>query len=247
MRNVLSAVLAVILVVSPVPSRRQEDPPEPWQITPATEVLGRDLVDLFRIENAWDCKGNAATCMQQEPDALVLTRVAFGESPSSLNDRIYVMWLIRLRAYLGYKEAGFHAGYRDIAGRWGPATTIKREAMCDGGCQFSPVRAAQNIYFPCFAKAGNLRSMLCPSDDELGDFYLTYLAAQQILAAPMTNFPIKLRGYDGFRSPSVAGVGRRYREGGLKSIQPWVGANVWMDESPDDNDFFRDMAARETK
>lgn len=209
--------------------------PTPWGDTPATDVLGHELVDLFRIENTWPCGGSAHACLAQESDALVLTRIAFGESASSLNDRIFIMWLIRLRAALGYKSAGYFSGYRDMLDRWGEPTSIKTEALCVDGCQFTPARAAQGVYFPCFAEPGHIRSMLCPSDDELADFFVTYLAAQQIVDAPLTDFPSALRGYDGFRSPSVVGVGRKYRLGGLPSAQFWPSANIYLDEQPDDN------------
>jgi hypothetical protein len=175
---------------------------------------------------------------------MVLTRIALAESPSSINDQIYVMWLIRLRAELGYKEAGHFSGYRELSGRWGPPTDIKTEALCSGGCQFQPAQAIDDVYFPCrLSPTSNLRLMLCPTDDQLPLFAFAHRAALQVLRQPMSDYPEALRGYDGFRSPSVTGPGQFNRPGGLRSVQFWPGANIWRDESPDDNVYWDRQAA----
>jgi len=207
--------------------------------SPVSDLIGAALVDAFRIEDGWRCGGSAQRCMWGEDDALILARVAIGESPSSPNDQIYIMWLIRFRAYLGFKNAGAYSGWENDPARWGPATSIKREALCSGGCQFSPVRAADDIYFGCSLRDTHpLRKMLCPTDEQLPDFAFAYGAAQQIVAAPITDFPVELRGYDNFRSPSITGPGQFNGGGGLRSAQFWPRANIWRDEFTDDNLFW---------
>ena len=177
-------------------------------------------------------------CLHAESDPMILTRVAMGEAPHSLSDRVYVMWSIRLRAALGFKEA--LPGYRAVPDRWGPETSIAVEALCNGGCQYSPIRAVDGIFFPCeeLNERHALRSMLCPTDEQLGDFYLTYQFAEGIAFANMDEFPAELRGYDGFRSPTITGPGQINREGGLHSRQFFARANIWRDEFPQDNAFW---------
>lgn len=212
--------------------------PEPP--TPAEGIVGPATADAWRIDNAWPCGGGANFCVSEESDAMVLTRIALAESPSSVNDQVYIMWLIRLRAELGFKRAGRYAGTREIHARWGPRTTIKQEALCDGGCQFVVMKAIDDIYFPCELSDHNpLRLMLCPTDDQLPAFAFAHTAAVRVLVAPLSDFPVELRGYDSYLSPSVTGPGQRNREGGLKSRQFWQGSNIWRDSYPDDNLFWQ--------
>jgi len=213
------------------------DPPAP---TTVTAVIGPELVEAFRIEDGWACGGSAHECMKGEEDALVLARIAIGESPSSPGDQIYIMWLIKFRAYLGFKNAGKYGGWYNDPARWGPMTTIKDEALCLRGCQFSPARVALSIYFPCLLSETNaMRKMLCPIDADLPDFLFAYDAAKAILAAPIAEFPEEMRGYDNFRSPSITGPGQRNRmPDGLKSQQFFPRANIFRDEFPDDNAFW---------
>jgi hypothetical protein len=215
------------------------DPPP----TSVEAVVGPDLVNTFRIQDGFACGGSAHDCMEEEEDAIVLARVAIGESPSSPGDQIYVMWLIKFRAYLGFKNAGHYSGWRDIPARWGPRTTIKQEALCYRGCQFSPARVATRIYYPCLlSETDSMRKMLCPTDADLPEFLFAYNAAKAILDAPIADFPQELRGYDNFRSPSITGPGQRNRlPDGLKSQQFFARANIWRDEFPDDNDFWANL------
>lgn len=208
--------------------------------SPIEYFIGLDTVRKIRIttQDIWDA-GSVADVMWNEEDAMVLTRIAMGESPSSFNDRVYVMWNIRLRAELGFKGAGYYSGYRSIPDRWGPETSIKQEALCYRGCQYSPAQAVEDIYFPLRVKS-HLRKMLYPVDEDLIDFLITYRMALQILEADFDNdFPEELKGYDGFRSPSVSWIGRIDWKGGLPSIQFFERQNVWRDEYGKDNLYWR--------
>jgi hypothetical protein len=215
-------------------------------MSPIVCLFGQDLVDFYRIWDAYDCggDGDAHDCMMAEPDALIVARMAIGEAPSDANDQVYVMWLIRLRAELGFKNARLSNGwcgedwcYRP--GRWGEPTTIRTEALCVGGCQFSPAKYASHVYFPCLLSETNpARKMLCPTDDQLADFDLAYRNALAVLAAPLQDFPQELRGYDNFRSPSITGPGQFNRVGGLPSEKFWPFGNIWRDEFLDDNIFW---------
>jgi hypothetical protein len=216
--------------------------PTPTAQPLAPAAIGEDYVAAFRIENAFKCGGSAHDCMLHEPDALVVARIAMGEAPHSLNDRLYIIWNIKMRAALGYKEAGAHSGFYDnYVDRWGPETDIKAEALCNGGCQYSPARVADRIYFPCRLNAGDpMRAMLCPLDDQLPDFLITYLEAQAILNRDICDMPSELQGYDGFRSPTVSWNGRIDWAGGLPSRQMFRYGNIWRDEYEPDNIFFEE-------
>ena len=204
--------------------------------SPIEYYIGLDIVRKIRIttQDIWDA-GSIADVMWNEDDALVLTRIAMGESPSSFNDRVYVMWNIRMRAELGFKNAGYYSGYRSMPDRWGEPTSIKQEALCYGGCQYSPAKAVENIYFPLEVNS-HLRKMLYPVDDDLIDFLITYKMALQILEADFDkDFPDELKGYDGFRSPIVSWIGRIDWKGGLPSVQFFARQNIWRDEYDRDN------------
>jgi len=225
----------------PVETPMPLDEHDEWQgqeRSPIEAFLGDDLVRLYRVTTAdiW-MMGGVYGVMWAEPEAMVLTRVAMGEAPSSINDRHYIMWLIRLRAELGYKGAGYYSGYRDITGRWGPPTTIHQEALCWQGCQFEPVRVANNIYFPLEA-TGNMVPMLYPTDEMLMAFHITHLMAQEILAADLCDYPEELKGLDGFRSPKVTWIGTLNRVDGMRSVQLVQRGHIWRDETKDDNDYW---------
>jgi len=205
------------------------------------------MVDLFRIttHEIWHVgNGSINGVMMTEDDAMVLARVAMGESPGCLDDQIYIMWNIRLRAELGFKGAGANGGWRAEPDRWGPPTSIKKEALCDGGCQYEPVRATHNIYFPEVVRS-HIRRMISPVDKELGDFYLSYMAALAVVDAPISDFPEQMKGYDSFRSPSVTWYGQRNRPGGLLSAQFFRGGEIWRDEYPQDNAYWDRMEEEE--
>lgn len=215
----------------------------PTVVSPFAEMIGSDLIDLFRISTheIWHVgDGSINGVMFTESDAMVLARVAMGESPGSLDDQMYIMWNIRLRAELGFKGAGANGGWRAQPDRWGPPTSIKEEALCDGGCQYEAVRATNGIYFPEIVRS-HIRRMISPTDEELGDFYLSYMAALTIVDAPMSDFPEPLRGYDSFRAPSIDWHGRRHRSGGLLSAQFLRGGEIWRDSYPQDNEYWDRM------
>lgn len=215
--------------------------PSPTARPPVLDLFGQPMVDSLRIttDEIWHVgDGSVQGVMLTESDPLVIARVAMGESPSSLNDRIYILWLIRLRAELGYKNAGSFGGYRAQPDRWGPPTTLKQEAVCDGGCQFEAVRATYGLYFPLSSKSSTVRAMISPNDEQIADLWLTYQAAVFVLSSPLSSFPAELRGYDSFRSPSVDWYGPRHRPGGLRSRQFFPQAHIWRDELPQDNAFW---------
>lgn len=218
--------------------------PSPTAETPLIEWLGPERVRAWRIESVWECGGSMSRCLHAEPEALVLARVAMGEAPHSVADRIFVMWSIKLRAALGFKEA--LPGYLAQPDRWGPETSIYVEALCNGGCQYAPVRAAEAFYFPCaeLPQHHALRPMLCPSDEQLMDFNTTVEWAEMILSWSLDQMPERLRGYESFRSPQVTWHGQINREGGLRSQLFFPGGNIWRDEYPQDNEFWQTIPTR---
>lgn len=208
-------------------------------IPPIYDEIGPVLADSFRIESVWECGGTINRCLLGESEAMVLARVAMGEAPGNLNDRVYIMWNIKLRAALGFKEA--LPGYLARPDRWGPETSIYVEALCNGGCQYAPVRAAEGIYFPCLElkETHALRPMLCPTDEQLDAFWWTWTIAEGILQSDLSRFPEALRGFDSFRSPQITWHGQANRPGGLRSVQFFPWGNIWRDEYPQDNEFWR--------
>lgn len=243
------ALTAALLLfpASPASSGNSTATPTPTADPPLPLFVDPTLLEQIRIVNAFDCGGDAERCMWQESDAMVMARIAMGEAPDSINDRIYIMWNIRMRAELGFGGSAYYSGSRSTPDAWGPSTTIKEEALCDGGCQFSPARAASNVYFPCALSEGNpMRAMLCPTDDQLPGFLMTYAAADYILRAPLSEMPVELRGYDGFRSPQVSWVGRIDHAGGLRSRRFFPNGNIWRDEYEKDNVFWERVALRGT-
>jgi hypothetical protein len=182
--------------------------------------------------------------MIHETDALVLTRTALGEAPESMEDRVYVMWLIRIRAELGYKNGRWT--YQGTVDRWGMPSTIKMEALCVGGCQFTPWLAATYVLDPAkLSPTSNLRLMLHPTDDQLETFFQTWLHARAILDLPITSFPEPLRGFDGFRSPTISDTHfRDWKPNGLLRTQFYEGGNVWVDFEKADNRYWGLMPGR---
>ena len=235
------AVTILLLLIPQTPASGDKPTPTP---TPTAspridQVIDPDLISHIRLNNVWKCGSSVNECLYKESDVFVLTRVAMGEAPDSFGDRYFIMWNIKMRAALGFKRAGFYSGYRDIPDRWGPETSIKVEALCIGGCQYAPVRASENIYFPCGLSTNSpLRAMLCPTDDQILDWYFTYKAATFIVDADISEMPEELKGFDGFRSPSVTWIDTIDRPDGLRSRQFFQGGNIWRDEYEKDNVFW---------
>lgn len=239
-------MLAAWITGAGLPTRPAEEADDPLPLSPVQDIVGQEVIDELRIttDEIWHVgEGSIEGVMAQERPAMILARVAMGEAPESINDRIFVMWLIRLRSELGYKN-GRHRGWDPPDDRWGPRTSIRHEALCREGCQFSPVRATHGIYFPANIKAGSvLRGMVYPTDNQIGDFLVTLQAADWIATAPLVAFPQALRGYDGFRSPTIDWIGTIYHDGGLKSARFFSGGNIWRDEDEVDNVFWDRVAA----
>lgn len=215
------------------------------------QLIPLELIDLFRITTCeiWNVGGgNLHSVVEQESDALIITRVAMGENPHSLTERMYIMWLIRLRAELGYKNAGRRGFVQPEASWWDEPTTIKQEALCIGGCQFAPVKMWGGVYFPANLKPGQLSAMVYPKGEQLLDFWHTYQIALIVLEMPMSNYPHEFRGYDEFRSSAITITGLTYREGGLQSrymVRETFPYNIFRDVSTWDNVFWERLESKE--
>ena len=225
---ILIIVIFSFLLASPVSG-------EEFEINPR-------LIDQFRITSEeigtighWSMGGY----LIRESDAMVLTRVALGEAPHCLQDQIYIMWNIRMRAELGYKNYNKgDASYK--IDRWGAPTSIQMEALCVGGCQYAIVRVVENIIYPNIAEPAILRLMLYPDDDQLEEFYTAYVEAQKILAVPLIMMPKELIGYDGFLSTNISDEGfSDWKPNGNNRRQlSSCGGNVWNDKYKEDNRWF---------
>lgn len=217
-----------------------------FELSPIQEMIGIELLEQFTITTCeiWGKgEGFINTYMMTESDAMVLTRVAMGEAPGSFDDRYYVMWNIKMRAELGFKNAG-DGGWDPPTERWGEATSIKREALCIGGCQYAPVYALSNIYFPEELGRGMdyIRGMIAPhTNAQLMNFWMTYQVALEIVDANILNMPEELRDYDSFRSPQIDWIGTRHWIGGQLSAQFFQYGNIWRDQYPQDNEYWESL------
>ncbi len=213
------------------------------ELSPIEEMIGIELLEQFTITTCeiWG-KGDGSinTYMMTESDAMVMTRVAMGEAPGSFDDRYYIMWNIKMRAELGFKNAGA-GGWDPPTNIWGEPTSIKQEALCWGGCQYAPVYALSNIYFPEELGRGRdyIRGMIAPHTNfQLMNFWLTYLIALEIVDASILDMPVDLRGYDSFKSPQIDWIGTRYWDGGFKNVQFFEYGNIWQDRYSQDNEYW---------
>ncbi len=244
MKQIL-AVLCLLLITSSAKADERRCPSTffPMEVTPIQEMVGFELLDMFTITTCeiWhEGEGTINGYMMTESDAIIMTRVAMGEAPASFDDRFYIMWNIKLRAELGFKNAG-DGGWDPPTDKWGPETSIKREALCWGGCQYAPVRATSGIYFPEELGRGQdfIRGMIAPeTSNQLMNFWFTYQSALEIVDAPLSDMPAELRGYDSFRSPQVDWIGTRHRIDGHKSVQFFYYGNIWRDQYPQDNEYW---------
>jgi len=221
MRKILPILLIMVLLSAAVP-------------------IGNPLlIEQFRITSEevgeighWSMGGY----LIRESDALILTRVALGEAPYCLQDQIYIMWNIKLRAELGYKNYNKGPNAHKID-RWGAPTSIQMEALCVGGCQYDIVRVIENVIYP--ERADNiLRLMLHPDNEQLEQFYNAYEEAVRILSLPLSEMPEELIGYDGFLSNEASDTNFIDWYGGNKRIQLTSCGNVWNDKYKEDNRWF---------
>jgi YD repeat-containing protein len=223
---------------TPPPSATPTCTPVPTP-TP-TSIPDDELEDLSRITpEEISQAGGLSNYLWGESDALTLTRVATGESHESVPDQELVMWIIKMRAELGYSNSSSR-GFNPPPDRWGASTSIKVEALNPG--QFECVETAYVDYKnyaedfnpETYDGKGNLRAMLSPVD--INDFRSTYEMALALVNSPISSMPEELKGFDGFLS-SNAGTGVTFWEGGLESSQ-LRGANVYNDSSWFDNIYF---------
>lgn len=249
MQKLYSILIGLILLSFSAPAKAERRCPSTFflmEITPIQEMIGFELLDQFTITTCeiWQEGGGSINgYMMTESDAMILTRVAMGEAPASFDDRFYIMWNIKLRVELGFKNAG-DGGWDPPTDKWGDPTSIRREALCWGGCQYAPVRATSNIYFPEELGRGQdfIRGMLAPhTSSQLMNFWFTYQAALEIVDVPITDMPMELRNYDSFRSPQVDWIGTRHWIGGYKSVQFFEYGNIWRDQYSQDNEFWQSL------
>ena len=201
-----------------------------------------EQIDQFRITaeelgtiGHWSVNGY----MIRESDALVMTRIALGEAPYCPQDQEYVMWNIRVRAELGYKNYGSGTPAHKID-RWGAPTSIQMEGLCVRSCQYQIMVLAERVINPKNADLTILRLMLYPEDgSQLRQFYRAYRMARRILLRPLTDMPEELQGYDSFVAPSRGGTGwNDWKPNGLKRVQFFTCGNVWVDRLKEDNRWF---------
>jgi hypothetical protein len=221
---------------TPVPPTETPEPPtgtsEPPTGTPPSPTPLTPPEDCPRITSeAIAQAGGLPNYLQGESNVCTLTRVAMGESHENEEDRELIMWLIKIRADLGYGN-GNSRGFNPPHDRWGASTSIKQEALNPG--QFQNVEVAYPTTDPeAWPETGNIRAMLSPTDAQLQGFLNTYQTALSIVDLPISSAPEKLRGFDGFVADD-AGV---YWTGG-KTSSKLAGYNAYYDQSWFDNIYF---------
>lgn len=235
---ILRAIIALMLASTALKTDSKPTPtPPPIPVEIPTELIEEFRITGYEVGTIGQWSMNAY--IMRESEAMILTRVALGESQDSFEDRVAIMWLIKMRAELGFKWAG-RMGYlrQGQSDRWGPPSTIAAESICVGGCQFSVMQPIEYITGPQkIATTSPMRLMLHPTDEQLPVFYETYLAALEIVELPLTAMPRWLQGYDSFRAVWID-QGDIYRSGGLETIQFFDQGDVWSDRWSQDNRYF---------
>lgn len=175
--------------------------------------------------------GGMENYLWRESDTCTLTRVSMGESHENGPDRVLIMWLIKMRAELGFGNAP-HRGWNPPHDRWGEPTSIKQEALDPK--QFDSVAKAYATIDPeAWPETGNIRAMLSPTDNQLPNFQSTLQIAAEIAVQPLSSIPDHLKGYDEFRAFEL---GRGWI--GAKQTESLAGANYYRDAYWIDNIHF---------
>jgi len=178
--------------------------------------------------------------LRSEDDAVLVTRLAMGESRQSASDREYVIWIVRVRTQIAFTVNV------PIPGQ---TTSVKDEVLAPG--QFTAISSILNVTDPrsksleqgtSFACGGALNGMIYPCDvsgvsgvapnpdalnaQALVEWQQTYYAAQRILNAPINQMPAELRTYDSFLA---GGNGKRF----------FVNGNYYYNTTRRDDDLFK--------
>jgi hypothetical protein len=182
--------------------------PTPGVPTPTAE-------DIFRItkEDIAGAGGSMSSYLQQEDEALLMARIAMGEATDNSDERLRIMWLIKIQAELGYMNA--NARGRDLfyIDHYGQKSTIRNELLKDSK-QFQVVDAALPVLDPerdtYLANLPHIKAMLYPNDNQVEEFKTLYSNAKLILTIqedglktstdPQLN---QIRGYDEYRAYAI--------------------------------------------
>lgn len=184
--------------------------------------------------------------LRSEEDAALLTRLAMAESRQSPQDRVYVMWIVRLRMEIAYSVNVPTSGQK---------TSIQQEIFDPG--QFTTIPEILRVTNPRAAALGNNSSLACggqingaiypcdpsgldgvqpdpdnPSARALSEWVQTYNTAQMIVAVTseqfLSAFPEPLRGYDGFLSADSSGGVQFYPPDGNKYFNTTPRDEEWL-------------------
>jgi hypothetical protein len=208
-------------------------PTEPPSATPIhTPTTSREKwAEIARItrEDIQAYGGTMESYWRSESPEITLARIALAESPHSKQDRRYVMWIVKIRAHVGYFSNG----------------AIIDEVWAREPWQFEPVYDIRNVFDPraeaaagVFKCGNNVNLMIYPCDDQnhpddlnslaLTTFIETVAVAKQILDTPIQAAPEELSGMDSFVAPERGHCGTG------KSLVP--GGNCYYDGTDlDDN------------
>jgi hypothetical protein len=161
--------------------------------------------------------------LRSEEDAALLTRLAMAESRQSADDRVYVMWIVKLRTEIAYSVNVPTPGEK---------TSVQQEIFAPN--QFAVIPEILKVTDPRAAALGDNSSLACggqingaiypcnpsgrdgvqpdpddPSATALSEWIQTYNTAQTIVAVTSEQFPSAfpggLRGYDGFLAKGSGG------------------------------------------
>ncbi len=192
-----------------------------------------------------------------------MARIAMGEATDNSDERLRIMWLIKIRAELGYMNA--NARGRDLfyIDHYGQKSTIRNELLKDSK-QFQVVDAALPVLDPerdtYLANLPHIKAMLYPNDNQVEEFKTLYSNAKLILTIqedglktstdPQLN---QIRGYDEYRAYAItkSEEGQVLWNGGKTSQLLGSGSsntiNLWRDVLPMDNVFFGQTSCQDVK
>jgi hypothetical protein len=210
---------------TPIPPTPTPIPPTPTPIPPTPTPTWAEKARITR-EEILQAGGTIEAYLRSEEDAALLTRLAMAESRRSDKDRIYVMWILRLRMEIAFSDHVAQIGQR---------TTLQQEVFFSDPIQFTTIPEILKVTDPRAVALGDNISLACggqingaiypcdvsghpenppnpddPNAQALKEWLQTYNDAQAILAVPSaqipSEFPEKLRGYDGFLAKGSGGM-----------------------------------------
>ena len=122
--------------------------------------------ELFQITaEEIQLAGGIINVLKNEDTSLLLARVAIGEAQDREDERLRIMWLVKVRAELGYSNSvrGINTSFLD---RFGVKSTVESELLEPGEFEVIDYIRDQNISNPQLEPDSNIKAMLYPTGEK---------------------------------------------------------------------------------